>query len=55
MMRLLFEATGEGMVVDSLNAGPSHVDDLSDDDVDTMPKRGFKATTKPSALVTPRR
>jgi nucleotide sugar dehydrogenase len=37
-------------VVDSLNAGRSHVDDLSDDDVVTILNRGFKATTDPSVL-----
>ena len=37
-------------VVDSLNAGRSHVDDLSDDDVATMLICGFKATTDPSVL-----
>jgi nucleotide sugar dehydrogenase len=37
-------------VVASLNAGRSHVDDLSDDDVSSMLERGFSATTDPSTL-----
>jgi UDP-N-acetyl-D-glucosamine dehydrogenase len=37
-------------VVDQLNAGVSHVDDLSDDEVARMLELGFKATTDPSVL-----
>lgn len=36
--------------VDSLNAGRSHVDDLSDDDVRAMLDAGFRATTDDSVL-----
>ena len=37
-------------VVDGLNAGKSHVDDLSDQDIATMIEGGFRATTDPSEL-----
>jgi UDP-N-acetyl-D-glucosamine dehydrogenase len=37
-------------VVDALNAGRSHVDDLSDADVAAMKASGFTATTDPSIL-----
>jgi len=37
-------------VVSGLNAGRSHVDDLSDDDIDAMLKAGFSATTDPSVI-----
>jgi nucleotide sugar dehydrogenase len=37
-------------VVEALNAGRSHVDDLSDADVDAMVASGFRATTDPSVL-----
>lgn len=37
-------------VVDSLNAGRSHVDDLSDDDIAQMRAAGFEATTDASRL-----
>lgn len=37
-------------VVDSLNAGRSHVDDLSDDDVAAMVAAGFRATTDESEI-----
>ena len=37
-------------VVDSLNSGTSHVDDLSDDDIREMLDAGFEATTDPSRL-----
>lgn len=36
--------------VDGLNAGRSHVDDLSDADVKAMLDRGFRATTDPAVL-----
>ncbi|WP_395692960.1 nucleotide sugar dehydrogenase [Nocardioides sp.] len=36
--------------VDGLNAGRSHVDDLSDDDVAAMVAAGFRATTDPEVL-----
>jgi UDP-N-acetyl-D-glucosamine dehydrogenase len=36
-------------VVDGLNAGRSHVDDVSDDDVRAALERGFRATSDPSA------
>ena len=39
---------GQG-VVDSLNGGRSHVDDISDDDVARMLAAGFRATTDESA------
>jgi UDP-N-acetyl-D-glucosamine dehydrogenase len=54
------EATRAGMtvlgydinqgVVDSLNAGVSHVDDLSDDDIAQMVAGGFRATTDESEI-----
>lgn len=37
-------------VVDGLNAGRSHVDDLSDGDIAEMTEAGFEATTDPSRL-----
>lgn len=37
-------------VVDALNSGVSHIDDLSDDDVRAMLDAGFEATTDPSRL-----
>lgn len=37
-------------VVDGLNAGTSHVDDLSDDDITRMLGEGFEATTDASRL-----
>lgn len=37
-------------VVDALNAGRSHVDDLSDDDIRAMLDAGFEATTDPGRL-----
>lgn len=37
-------------VVDGLNQGKSHVDDLSDDDIAGMVARGFSATTDPACL-----
>jgi len=37
-------------VVDGLNDGRSHVDDLSDDDIRAVLDRGFRATTDPSVL-----
>jgi nucleotide sugar dehydrogenase len=37
-------------VVDGLNAGRSHVDDLSDADIATMVAAGFRATTDPGML-----
>jgi nucleotide sugar dehydrogenase len=39
-------------VVAALNAGRSHVDDLSDDDVAEMLRAGFRATTDESAIAT---
>jgi len=39
-----------GPVVDGLNAGSSHIDDLSDEDVTDMIKAGFRASTDPSIL-----
>jgi nucleotide sugar dehydrogenase len=47
--------TGVGLdtsigVVDALNAGCSHVDDVSDSDLRTMVENGFVATTDPRAL-----
>ncbi|MBW8173051.1 nucleotide sugar dehydrogenase [Ornithinimicrobium sp. Arc0846-15] len=54
------EATKAGMtvlgfdinqgVVDALNAGESHVDDLSNDDISDMIKGGFRATTDESEI-----
>lgn len=40
----------DGVVVDALNQGASHVDDLSDRDVAAMLEGGFRATTDPGAL-----
>ena len=37
-------------IVDGLNAGRSHVDDLSDDDIAAMVAAGFRATTDASAI-----
>ena len=37
-------------VVDGLNAGTSHIDDLTDDDVATMLANGFEATSDPEVL-----
>ena len=37
-------------VVDALNSGVSHIDDLSDDDIRAMLDAGFEATTDPSRL-----
>ena len=37
-------------VVDGLNAGHSHVDDLDDGDIAAMLARGFRATTDPACL-----
>lgn len=39
-----------GAIVDGLNAGHSHVDDLSDDDIATMLAQGFRATTDDAIL-----
>jgi len=36
--------------VESLNSGHSHIDDLSDDDVNAMLGSGFTATTHPANL-----
>ena len=36
--------------VDSLNAGRSHVDDLTDADIAAMAANGFRATTDPAAI-----
>jgi UDP-N-acetyl-D-glucosamine dehydrogenase len=59
-MPLAQEATRAGLtvggyditapVVDGLNAGSSHIDDLSDADVADMVKAGFRASTDPSIL-----
>ncbi len=38
-------------VVEGLNAGRSHVDDISDAEVDAMLSRGFRATSDPADLV----
>jgi nucleotide sugar dehydrogenase len=56
------EATRAGMtvlgfdvnpgLVEALNAGRSHVDDLSDDDVGQMLRTGFRATTDESEIAT---
>jgi UDP-N-acetyl-D-glucosamine dehydrogenase len=43
---------GQG-VVDSLNSGRSHIDDLSDSDVQRMVAAGFRATTQESAIGDP--
>lgn len=37
-------------VVDALNSGVSHIDDLSDDDIRAMLDAGFEASTDPSRL-----
>lgn len=37
-------------VVDALNSGVSHIDDLSDDDIRAMIGAGFEATTDPARL-----
>ena len=37
-------------VVDGLNSGVSHVDDLSDADIAAMLEKGFRATTDPAVL-----
>jgi nucleotide sugar dehydrogenase len=37
-------------IVDGLNAGRSHVDDLSDDDIATMVAAGFRATTDATVI-----
>ena len=39
--------------VESLNSGHSHIDDLSDDDVNAMLGAGFSATTDPASLAGP--
>ncbi len=59
---LVAEATRRGLsvvgfdvnstIVDRLNAGRSHVDDLSDDEVADLLSRGFRATAEPSCLAT---
>ncbi|MEQ8842921.1 MAG: nucleotide sugar dehydrogenase [Acidimicrobiales bacterium] len=36
--------------VDGLNSGTSHIDDLSDADIDEMRAAGFRATTDPTSL-----
>src|SRR5215469_17177463 len=36
--------------VDSLNAGRSHVDDLTDADIAAMVANGFRATTDPAGM-----
>ena len=41
-------------VVDSLNQGDSHIDDLTPDDVRAMLDQGFNATTDPACLATAR-
>ncbi|MEV0898677.1 nucleotide sugar dehydrogenase [Actinoplanes sp. NPDC049802] len=56
------EATAAGMsvigfdvnkaLVDSLNAGRSHIDDLSDEDIVEMTNRGFRATTDEREIAT---
>lgn len=43
-----------GSVVDGLNAGRSHVDDLSEADVREMLEAGFAATTDPSVIASAR-
>jgi len=60
---LVREATNVGMkvvgfdigqgVVDNLNSGRSHVDDISDEDVAGMVARGFRATTDESEVGEP--
>ena len=37
-------------LVDALNSGTSHVDDLSDQDIQTMLDQGYRATTDPSVI-----
>lgn len=37
-------------LVDALNSGKSHVDDLSDDDIQTMRSNGYEATTDASCV-----
>ena len=37
-------------VVDGLNAGRSHIDDLADSDIDELRSAGFRATTDPACL-----
>lgn len=37
-------------LVDELNAGRSHIDDLSDDDVAAMRSQGYRATSDPTVL-----
>jgi len=59
---LAYEASGAGLVVrgfdpdtdvvEGLAAGRSHVDDLSDADIEVMHDRGFQATGEPSVLDT---
>lgn len=39
-----------GSLVDELNAGRSHIDDLSDDDVAAMRSQGYRATSDPTVL-----
>src|SRR5208283_3670705 len=60
---LVREATNVGMkvvgfdigqgVVDNLNSGRSHIDDISDEDVARMVARGFRATTDESEVGEP--
>ena len=57
---LVFEAVHAGMsvrgydvnrgVVDGLNGGVSHIDDLSDEQIADLVSRGFSATTDPAVL-----
>src|SRR5699024_5420551 len=37
-------------VVNGLNSGKSHIDDLSDSDIKEMIQRGYEATTDPSCI-----
>lgn len=37
-------------VVNGLNSGKSHIDDLSDSDIEEMIQRGYEATTDPSCI-----
>lgn len=39
-----------GPVVDGINSGKSHIDDLADDDIAAMVEKGFRATTDESEL-----
>jgi nucleotide sugar dehydrogenase len=39
-------------VVDALNSGRSHVDDVTDNDIDTMVKAGFRATADEAEIAT---